>query len=68
MFYKSFVIDGLKSSTIFVDIPHRSYAKTFHSLGLHPHQTSKSFPLHLYFIVSKIYPKLESKQIRLLNF
>ena len=39
-----------------------------YTLGLHPHQTSKSFPLHLYFIVSKIYPKLESKQIRLLNF
>ena len=34
MFCKCFVIDGLESSTVFVDIPHRFCAKAFHCLGL----------------------------------
>lgn len=33
MLYKHFMIDELKSSTVFVDIPQRSYAKTFYPLG-----------------------------------
>ena len=37
---KCFVIDGLESSTIFIDIPHRFCAKAFHSLGLSSSPTS----------------------------